>query len=166
MKLRKIIDDAKENEDFGLLETIIECPGSKDTVFRPGTSVTYHPGNVRFRCLLESIAYPDAETFKITQAEMAQRLVREIEATGGRFLKWDNRGYWVEVKDPSQKLNKVALSIRDFRYKTKAQRNNRQNNASDTYLFCQSDGGKRKREEDLVENNPLKIKSRSQVSSG
>lgn len=149
IKLRKTLDFIKAKSNFiEALNSIIECPGSKDVVFRPGTSVLCHPGNVQFRNLLESITCPPVDMlhqpFKITQAEMAERLIRDIEDYGGRFLKWDNNGYWTEIRDRFQIHTKVALSIRDFKYKFRAQRKNRQHNQSYTYLFCK-DGIKRKR---------------------
>merc|ERR1712232_310638 len=78
------------------------------------------------------------------QADLANQLIEEVEMAGGRFLKWDNRGYWTEMKDRETIHTKVAISIRDFKYKTKAQRN-RQTNSSYTYLFQCQDGNKRRK---------------------
>jgi len=126
------------------LESIIECPGSYDVVFRSGTSMACHPGNVRFRCLIEMKHEHPHIVSQTTQAELAEQLIEEIEMMSGRFLKWDNRGYWTELKDRLQIHTKVALSIRDYKYKTKAQRN-RQTNQSFTYLFQYQDGNKRRK---------------------
>ncbi len=145
IKLRKNLEGLNENRGISEV-SIIECPGSNDVVFRPGTSVSCHPGNVQFRCLLESITSPEETSLKITQAQMAEKLINEIESVGGRFLKWDSQGHWSAMHNKMNIHTKVALSIRDFKYKTKAQRLNRQNNQSYTYLFCQ-DGRKRNREE-------------------
>jgi len=148
MKLRRIIEVMKMTEganDNSI--SIIECPGSNDVVFRSGTSMSCHPGNVRFRCMVESKHEIPSVVSQTTQAELAEQLIEEIEACEGRFLKWDNRGYWTELKDRLQIHTKVALSIRDFKYKTKAQRN-RQTNQSYTYLFQCQDGNKRKRKID------------------
>ncbi len=139
--------------------SIIECPGSYDVLFRKGTSVSCHPGNVRFRCLLETITSPDHPAIKLTQAQMAEQLIKEVESNSGTFLKWDTNGYWIEIADRLHVHTKVALSIRDFKYKSKMQQSNRQNNQSYTYLFCQ-EGSKRKREQEIT-NNPrgqVKIK--------
>ena len=145
MKLRRIIEVMKMTEGTSNTSlSIIECPGSNDVVFRSGTSMSCHPGNVRFRCMVESKHEVPSIICQTTQAELAEQLIEEIEARGGRFLKWDNRGYWTELKDRLQVHTKVALAIRDFKYKTKA-RNNRQTNQSYTYLFQCQDGNKRKR---------------------
>lgn len=124
--------------------SIIECPGSHDVVFRSGTSMSCHSGNVRFRCMVESKHEVPSIISQSTQAELAEQLIEEIESEGGRFLKWDNNGYWTEIKDRLQIHTKVALSIRDFKYKTKARRNH-QTNQSYTYLFQGQDGNKRRR---------------------
>jgi len=148
MKLRRIIEVmqmTKEATDSSV--SITECPGSNDVVFRSGTSMSCHPGNVRFRCMVESKHEIPSIVSQTTQAELAEQLIEEIESNGGRFFKWDNRGYWTELKDRLQIHTKVALSIRDFKYKTKAQRN-RQTNESYTYLFQCQDGNKRKRAQD------------------
>jgi len=126
------------------LEAIIECPRSHDVVFRSGTSMACHPGNVRFRCLIE-LKHEDAYLISsTTQAELAEQLIHEITMNGGRFLKWDNHGYWTGLQDRVQIHTKVALSIRDYKYKTKAQRN-RQTNQSCTFLFQDQDGNKRRK---------------------
>ena len=148
MKLRRIVELMKMTEDgHDKSVSIIECPGLNDVVFRSGTSMSCHPGNVRFRCMVESKHESPSLVSQTTQAELAEQLIAEIEAHGGRFLKWDNRGYWMELTDRLQIHTKVALSIRDFKYKTKAQRN-RQTNQSYTYLFQFQDGNKRRRTND------------------
>jgi len=148
MKLRRMIEVMKVTEGTDdTFVSIIECPGSNDVVFRSGTSMSCHPGNVRFRCLVESKHEIPSIVSQTTQAELAEQLIEEIEVVGGRFLKWDNRGYWEEIKDRLAIHTKVALSIRDFKYKTKAQRN-RQTNQSYTYLFQCQDGNKRRKTND------------------
>ena len=36
------------------MNSIVECPGSKDVVFRRGKSMNYHSGNVKFQNMIES----------------------------------------------------------------------------------------------------------------
>ena len=154
MKLRRINEVMRMKvgaDDTSV--SIIECPGSNDVVFRSGTSMSCHPGNARFRCLVESKHESPSIVSQTTQAELSEQLIEEIEVVGGRFLKWDNRGYWTEIKDQLQIHTKVALSIRDFKYKTKAQRN-RQTNESYTYVFQCQDGNKRKRTTDGPQQHP------------
>lgn len=161
MKLRRVIEVMKMTDrgnDNAV--SIIECPGSNDVVFRSGTSMSCHPGNVRFRCMVESKHETPSIVSQTTQAELAEQLIEEIEEEGGRFLKWDSRGYWMELKDRLQIHTKVALSIRDFKYKSKAQRN-RQTNKSYTYLFQYQDGNKRRRTNDSPQDAEVAFCSRS-----
>jgi hypothetical protein len=152
------------NLPAGSHKSIIECPGSFDVVFRSGTSMACHPGNVRFRCLIESNHEHPHLVSQKTQAELAEQLIEEIEMMGGRFLKWDNRGYWVEIKDGLQIHTKVSLSIRDYKYKTKAQRN-RQTNQSFTYLFQCQDGNlnnKRRKTNDFQQQQQQLLQQQQQ----
>lgn len=155
MKLRRKIEVMKMTEaanDNSV--SIIECPGTNDVVFRSGTSMSCHPGNVRFRYMVESKHENPSLVSQTTRAELAEQLIKEIESCEGRFLKWDNRGYWTELKDPLQIHTKVALSIRDFKYKSKAEKN-RQTNQSYTYLFQCQDGNKRKRAHDSTKDTEM-----------
>jgi len=66
MKLRKAMDDAEEEvRRYRLrgvtdmpwespMANVVECPNSNDVVFRQGTAVNCHPGNARFRSLVEA----------------------------------------------------------------------------------------------------------------
>jgi hypothetical protein len=155
MKLRRIIEVMKMTEGADKnFDSIIECPGSNDVVFRSGTSMSCHPGNVRFRCMVESKHDTPSNVSQTTQAELAEQLIEEIESRGGRFLKWDNRGYWTELKDRLPIHTKVALAIRDFKYKSKAQKN-RQTHQSYTYLFQCQDGNKRRRTSDSSQDSEI-----------
>lgn len=149
MKVRKAFDAMDEKDRKKFVFSAIECPGSNDVCFRSGTSTSSHPGNVQFRCLLESVTCPIASLalapLKTTQAELAEHLVQKIRGAGGRFLKWENKGYWYEITKELHVHNKVALAIRDFKYRSKIRQMNRQNSQSYTYMFLQ-DGNKRKRE--------------------
>lgn len=142
MKVRKVID-AMNVESIRFSVPAIECPGSHDVIFRSGTSISCHPGNARFRGLMEgqlaSLIRSKALGGKVTHSELADQLISEITKVGGRFLKWDTKGgYWTEICDPIQIHTKIVLSIRDFKYKTRMQRANQQSNHSHTFMFCQN----------------------------
>jgi len=74
-------------------DSIILLPRSNDVLFRTGTTATAHPGNAHFRSLIE-LKYEEVILgCELTQAILAEEIVREIERMNGRFLKWDNRGH-------------------------------------------------------------------------
>eukprot|EP00536_Pseudo-nitzschia_multiseries_P001272 jgi/Psemu1/234448/estExt_Genewise1.C_160015 len=146
MKQRRMLDAARETGrtigNEGL--EFIECPGLHDVVFRTGTSLYAHPGNVRFRCLLESKHENPVFSAQSTRAELAMQIIEEIQANGGKFLRWDSHcQYWTEI-ELMKVLNKVLLAIRDFKYKTKVKRAHMQTSHHDDkeYLFVsQSEQG-------------------------
>ena len=133
--------------------SIIECPRSNDVIFRPGTSMLCHPGNVVFRGLIESkqnrITVKRAE-----KEEVALEIIQEVQETGGRFLMWDNGGWWSELNDVPIISIKISVSYRDFKMKVKSlvqqqqqqqQQNPQQQIDCSTFAFVQHDGKKRKR---------------------
>ena len=140
MKVRKVLDRNKlKDERIDPDLSVIECPESPDVIFRAGTSMSCHPGNVRFRGILEALTLPSAATIKGTQAELAEEVINEVTRTGGQFLRWDNKGgCWTEIRDQMQIHTKVYLSIRDFKYKTRAKRIQQQTSESYTFMFCQN----------------------------
>lgn len=145
MRLRKIVevgmtpDGTKTNE-----VSIVECPRSNDVIFRPGTSMLCHPGNVVFRGLIES--KQDRITVKRAEKEeVALEIIREVEKSGGRFLIWDNGGWWSEAKDVDLICTKIAISYRDFKTKVQSQNQNKQQIDSSTFFFVNQDHGKKRK---------------------
>lgn len=145
MRLRKIVevgmtpDGTKTNE-----VSIVECPRSNDVIFRPGTSMLCHPGNVVFRGLIES--KQDRITVKRAEKEeVALEIIREVEKSGGRFLIWDNGGWWSEAKDVDLICTKIAISYRDFKTKVQSQNQNKQHIDSSTFFFVNQDHGKKRK---------------------
>jgi len=144
--------------------SIIECPRSNDVIFRPGTSMLCHPGNVFFRGLIE--AKQDRITVKrVEKQEVALEIIHEVGQTGGRFLMWDNGGWWSEMDDIAVIIDKIVISYRDFKTKVKLlfqqnkhkqqqgrQRQKEQELDCSTFAFVQQDGKKRKRSHAAVCN--------------
>jgi len=81
---------------------------------------------------------------ELTQAILAEEIVREIERMNGRFLKWDNRGHWTNLKERSQIIFKVEVAIRDLKTRINA-KNYRQNTECSTSSFERQDGSQGKR---------------------
>mmetsp|Transcript_20998 Transcript_20998/g.43231 ORF Transcript_20998/g.43231 Transcript_20998/m.43231 type:complete len:475 (+) Transcript_20998:260-1684(+) len=100
----------------------VECPNLNDVVFRPGKSYMIHPGNVMFRSLIESKIDEHFAATRSQKAAIAWSIVREVELKGGRFLKWDNRGWWTEFEDRSDIRYKIPTYFRDFTRNNKARK--------------------------------------------
>jgi hypothetical protein len=111
--------------------TIIECPGSNDTVFRQGTSSMENPGNVKCRDMILSLLENRASDggmygFRYNNHnrssgnstnvakqhnESVELLVNTIERyRGGRFLEWDkHRSTWIQMVDRHKIKQKFSV---------------------------------------------------------
>jgi hypothetical protein len=128
-------------------ESIIECPGMNDVIFRLGKSCLFHPGNHMFRSLIEDIfeAHDNAATQEEKVLITWSVIDRVLIEKKGRFFVWYSRGgWWSELNDRSQIRSKVAVYIREFKKRVKAMGNRRVNESS-TNKFEDQDGRKRSR---------------------
>lgn len=132
LKFQRRIDDLETAEAY--LPSEIDCPGSNDVVFRPGSSMIENPGNDMFRSLVESkvreVTSDSVSYFtqQKTKDDIAMEIVEEISQRKGRFLRWNNyEGCWAELKDISQVKSKIATTYRDLKLKTKRIRNDLSN---------------------------------------
>jgi len=125
IRVRKSIENRSQDRDDadGPLDQTIECPNMNDIIFRTGKSYVCHPGNVMFRSLIESKTDEHFAASRSEKAVIAWWIVREVERRGGRFLRWDSRGWWTEIKDRSEIRYKIPTYFRDFRRNMKARRN-------------------------------------------
>ena len=118
IKLRTLLERKDHFGSSGTLHDpgkIVEFPGSSDVLYRTGTTTKCHPGNAAFRELIESKIENGKIFSEISLSMLAEALIKEfLEIRPGRFLKWDNRGYWVVLNDRAQINVKVAATIRDF----------------------------------------------------
>lgn len=160
LRLRKVIEVGMTPNGVNTnTVSIIECPRSNDVIFRPGTSMLNHPGNVVFRGLIE--AKQDRITIKRAEKEeVALEIIHEVKQTGGRFLMWDNGGWWSVLHDVPLISVKISISYRDFKTKVKSlvqqhqqelQRQQSKHQQQDlncsTYAFLPEQGRKRKRKD-------------------
>lgn len=123
-------DDSDGNRPLSAsaLLSAIECPNLNDVIFRTGKSYMCHPGNVMFRSLIESKLDEHFAATRKEKATIAWWIVNEVERRGGRFLKWDNRGWWTEFADREGIRYKIPTYFRDFTRNMKARRNRIMNN--------------------------------------
>lgn len=129
LKFQRRIDDLETAEEVSL-PSEVDCPGSNDVVFRPGSSMIANPGNDMFRSLVESKVQEvtsDSDSFpmqKKTKDDIAMEIIKEISQRKGRFLKWNNdEGCWTELKDITQVKSKIATTYRDLKLKIQRIRN-------------------------------------------
>lgn len=140
LRLRKQIE-----KDPIANSNVCECPGLNDVLFRRAGSCMAHPGNVRFKNLLECQKEKHTNSNQTEKRDIAWSIVEEIENNGGRFFSWCTRQTcWVQMTDRLDIRQKVAMSIRDFNRQSKAVENHQSTKSSTSAFECQ-DGKKRKR---------------------
>jgi len=92
------------------LQTIVECPGSTDVLFRRGRSVDFHPGNNMFQNLLAAhlTHHAHPSTTPSQQRAIEREVIRQVQQQGqamghgGRFLKWElHKGWWSDMSTSS-----------------------------------------------------------------
>lgn len=142
MKVRKYIESHRGQQGESIP---VECPFMNDVVIRFGKAYPNHPGTQMFRGILESMfeEHKDAKSVD-AKVEITWRIVDEVERKGGRFLVWDNRGWWVQLTDRAQIRSKVAVSMKDHTKRIEALKKQHQVESS-TFQFERQDMRKRKR---------------------
>jgi hypothetical protein len=77
-----------------------------------------HSGNIRMRSIIADHLEVYEKAEKRQKTQLAEKVVGEIEATGSRFLKYEEFGY-VVVDDPAVKRERVSSGFRDKRKRIK-----------------------------------------------
>lgn len=111
---------AKEQQEMGKPknsdgEEIVNCPGSKDVIFRKGPTYKNNPGNMYFRELIEATHDEHAAASRKAKCMITRKVVDKIEANNGRFLDWSSsRELWVVAKDREKIRKKVAACYKQY----------------------------------------------------
>jgi len=123
---------------------IIECPGFNDVAIRPGKAYLCHPGNVKFKELLDKYMDEHASANRKMKDTISWRIIEEIERRNGRFLEWDNKsGFWVENKDRNSFRTKIPVYFRDHKRNIKGKRRQRQLSMESGDPLAPDDGDER-----------------------
>ena len=161
MRLRKSIEheepppsSSSSSSTCTATSKVVECPRLSDVIFRRGTSLYCHPGNARFRSLVEQkvcLHYPSI--LSMIGGTLAKDLIKEIigaivtkeNGGDGRVLVWnhnhndDKYGCWCTLTNERQIYSKIEFVVRDFIrnsvVKAEKQKKNRQMNESGTSIF-------------------------------
>lgn len=100
---------------------VIEYPQPEDVVFRPGVSTAQHPGNAflinYFTTILLNEQKQQSTKLKNTKRK---RLVTDVKVEirdkrGGRFLMWNDEGWWNELFDEDLIGQKIEYQLRMVR---------------------------------------------------
>jgi hypothetical protein len=77
-------------------------------------AVQLHPGNTRFRKTIAELSEAYENASKCEKTHMAQDIVRDIKALGGRFLRVDRAGFYIVVNGSTAR-EKVSSAFRNRR---------------------------------------------------
>jgi len=100
-----------------------------------------------FQSIIESKINEHTAASQVEKAIITKEIIDLLKQREARFLQWDTRGWWTEIVSATQIHTKVAVSTRDFKSKSVAQRNlqtscQQQNN---TTTLSKNYDGKRRR---------------------
>lgn len=110
--------------------SFVEYPGINDVAFRKGVSLMHHPGNDYFHGLIQSKIYEHDNESQTGKSRITWWVVDEIRNRKGRFLSWDQRGWWEVLEDESKIRLRVAVSFREWKKHLKSQKNRQTMSAS------------------------------------
>ena len=113
MQRQKVAEEKKLGTEKRIDRYII--PSNKDVLSGRGRFVQYHIGNVHFRHLIaeRESEYENCEDQLGAKGLVADKVIVEIQSSGGRFLKDDGVG-WVLLGE-SAVHDKVTMAFRSLR---------------------------------------------------
>ena len=107
---------------------IVDCPQLEDVLFRQGVSSLSYPGNSRVYRLVEK-RYQDTSvamkrgTVKTKRDKVVREIIEYIRLSGGRFLVWNEYGWWNELVEFELLSTKLEYFIKEIlRAKKKEER--------------------------------------------
>eukprot|EP00536_Pseudo-nitzschia_multiseries_P009257 jgi/Psemu1/241958/estExt_Genewise1.C_2540014 len=104
---------------------IVECPRLNDVIFRKGTRVMCHPGNVFFRSKIHKLYNEtEAHTTARTSKALTTKLIEDIRSNNGRVLIWhqskkgprSNDCWYTELRDEEQVFAKIQSLVRELKF--------------------------------------------------
>lgn len=108
------------SKDNPIQNKVIEYPDPDDVVFRPGSSCNTHSGNNAFRnFLISKLNEQEMKSkgqFNIRRKAVVAEVKSEVrDKNGGRFLIWNDKGWWNELVDEKKISLKIEYQIKELR---------------------------------------------------
>jgi hypothetical protein len=134
-------DSNKKSSSF------VEYPGLNDVAFRQGVSLMHHPGNDYFHGLIQSKFFEHENESQTGKSRITWMIVDELRNRQGRFLSWDQQGWWDVMESESKIRLRVAVSFRETRKHLKGEKNRQTMSVSKmhTYKFRRLQNGEREK---------------------
>jgi hypothetical protein len=131
IRLRQLIEDERlaHSSTDQSNRTMIESPCLDDIIFRNGTSLLSHPGNIALRSMIAAKSLDVDNKNKNTKVLVAEIVAeikaRRIETEDGngcrgscRFLIWNEKGWWKPVQPENEEKeihSKISRIVRETR---------------------------------------------------
>ncbi len=114
----------EQNKSGDDIDYVIVSKGKNDVLTGRGNSINLHPGNERFRCLIQKRkeTYQNLKT-RPQKKRFSERIIDEVQLYGGQFLKrlpGSLDEIWI-LQDRNKAREKVSQALRDAsKYKSTA----------------------------------------------
>jgi hypothetical protein len=89
----------------------VELPGTNDVLLGRGRTFQDHSGSINLRNMVDQYMKDYCDASKNGKTKVTWDVVKTVQATGGRFLKRGDDGWWVTVSDEAART-KVGMSFR------------------------------------------------------
>lgn len=89
----------------------IDTPSRRDVLQGRGKSLQKHSGNVLMRNMVSKYFVDYKQALKSHKGEYVLNVVRDVHQIGGRFLRREDNGWWVEMSDEAAR-DKVSMTFR------------------------------------------------------
>ena len=116
----------------------IELPRENDVLFGRGGGTNHHPGNRRWRQLVEDRKHEYARQSRLEKPMVSQTIIDRWRAQvpAGRFLKKNSTtGFWNDVGDKKAR-EKTSQALREKSSSSGSHNNNNNNNFSSHSEMC------------------------------
>lgn len=98
--------------DFGTKKIIV--PGPMDVILGRGTHAKNSMGHLRFQHLLEKYREQYDALSQSHRRSISRLMLLELNESGVRFIKQDDKGQWVEISE-KERITKIAAGFRNLR---------------------------------------------------
>ena len=143
MRLRQLIEDERLNRDWTVESNtnMIESPYLDDIIFRNGTKLLSHPGNIALRSAIVEKCMLEENKQKNTK-DLVALIISEMKgynrgSSCRRFLIWHEKGLWKQVapeEEPKEIYTKISRIVRDTRKLLREQQEVKATSNSDSML--------------------------------
>jgi len=114
-KMRAYVESQNLNSD-----AVVQCPQLEDVLFRQGVSSLSYPGNSRVYRLVEKRyeddpnVTPKRGTVKSKREKVVLEIIEDNRLSGGRFLVWNDNGWWNELFESGALSTKLQYFIKEI----------------------------------------------------